>query len=253
MTWQPVDCHAHSTLSDGWLTPGEVAERARQLGVRPSVTDHLSRHVQGAPHTARAVREYLDELEHWDVLRGGEFCWDDSLWRDLPDELSRRFTHRIGSVHAVTAGAARVRMSDERLPDGLTTDAYVELWLESAERLAAEMPVDVMAHPTLISKRLHAGDPDALWSEEREERLVEALYRGGIAFEISSRYPPHERIVRRAADRGVRLSLGSDGHRPWEVADVARPLALTRSLGVPDEELYDPVRHGSKVPREVAA
>jgi histidinol phosphatase-like PHP family hydrolase len=52
--------------------------------------------------------------------------------------------------------------------------------------------------------------------------------------------------VRRAVDRGVRISLGSDGHTAEQVGDVARPLALARSLGVRDEDLYDPRRHGSR-------
>jgi hypothetical protein len=44
----------------------------------------------------------------------------------------------------------------------------------------------------------------------------------------------------------VRLSLGSDGHSREQVADVAHPLALARSVGVRDEDLYDPTRHGSR-------
>jgi histidinol phosphatase-like PHP family hydrolase len=76
--------------------------------------------------------------------------------------------------------------------------------------------------------------------------MAEALYDAGIAFEISNRYPPHERIVRRMIERGVRLSLGSDGHMPDQVANLDKPLAFTRTLGVPDDALYDPRRHGSK-------
>jgi hypothetical protein len=53
-------------------------------------------------------------------------------------------------------------------------------------------------------------------------------------------------LVRRAVERGVRISLGSDGHTFEQVADVVRPLALARSLGVADADLYDPTRHGSK-------
>jgi histidinol phosphatase-like PHP family hydrolase len=63
---------------------------------------------------------------------------------------------------------------------------------------------------------------------------------------VSNRYRAHERFVRRARDRGVRLSLGSDGHTADQVADVAWPLAVTRAIGVPDGELYDPARHGSR-------
>jgi histidinol phosphatase-like PHP family hydrolase len=89
-------------------------------------------------------------------------------------------------------------------------------------------------------------DVDTLWNEERETRVVDALYDADIAFEISSRYQPHERIVRRAVERGVRISLGSDGHTREQVANIVRPLALARKLGVADEALYDPLRHGSK-------
>jgi len=76
--------------------------------------------------------------------------------------------------------------------------------------------------------------------------MVDALYAAGTAFEISARYPPPERLVRRAVHRGVRISLGSDGHTFDQVADVRRPLALARAAGVADEDLYDPARHGSR-------
>jgi histidinol phosphatase-like PHP family hydrolase len=52
--------------------------------------------------------------------------------------------------------------------------------------------------------------------------------------------------VRRAAARGVRLSLGSDGHTADQVGDLSFPLALARQLGVRDDALYDPFVHGSR-------
>jgi histidinol phosphatase-like PHP family hydrolase len=103
-----------------------------------------------------------------------------------------------------------------------------------------------LAHPTLLPLPFRDHPLEELWTEEREERAVRALEQAGIAFEISNRYRPHERFVRRARDGGVRLSLGSDGHTIEQVADVAFPLALARALGVPDDELYDPTRHGSR-------
>ena len=249
MTWQPIDCHAHSTWSDGELPPARVAETARARGARPSVSDHLSIDISVGVKSVEKVREYLDDLERLPVARGGEFCWHDRLWRILPDELASRFTHRIGSLHAVFLDAGGTFHAFQRgWPSGLSREAYMETHLANLERLAREMPVDILAHPTLLPLALRSLPPEELWTEALEERMVEALYDSGIAFEVSNRYRPHERLVRRAVDRGVRLSLGSDGHYVDQIGDLAFPLALARRLGVADEDLYDPLAHGSRVP-----
>jgi histidinol phosphatase-like PHP family hydrolase len=247
MTWRPVDCHAHSTYSDGALAIPQVVERAAALGVQPSVADHISRDVARAISSVDEVRAYLDELERYDILRGGEFCWHDSLWRELPDDLVARFTHRIGSLHAVRLpNDTLVHAFARRLPADLTPEDYMRAHLASLEQLAREMPVDILAHPTLVTLPFRSLPTDRLWTDDREARMIDAMHQARIAFEISNRYPPHERIVRLAVERGVRLSLGSDGHTRDQVANIAKPLAMARALGVADEDLYDPRRHGSR-------
>jgi histidinol phosphatase-like PHP family hydrolase len=234
-------------MSDGVLTVQEIVERGQWLGVRPSVSDHISRDVGVGPRDIAAIGAYLDELERHPVLRGGEFCWHDSLWRELPADLTCRFTHRIGSLHAVILDDGRVVHSfSRRFPEGLSPGGYMDVYVENLERLAREMPVDILAHPTLLPLSLRDRPSEELWTEAHEDRAVDALRRAGIALEVSARYRPHEGLIRRAAAGGVRISLGSDGHSPEHVADVSWPLALTRSLGVRDEDLYDPCAHGSR-------
>jgi histidinol phosphatase-like PHP family hydrolase len=247
MSWRPVDCHAHSTFSDGHLDAAAVVARVTSLGVRPSLSDHISRDVAGALADIAQVRAYLDAIERLDTLRAGEFCWHDTLWRELPDDVVRRFTHRIGSLHAVRMpNESLVRAFARRLPPDLTFEAYMSAFIMSFEQLTREMPVDIFAHPTVVTIPFRERDSNELWTEERETRMVEALHAAGIAFEISNRYPPPERLVKRAIERGVRISLGSDGHTLNQVGQITRPLAMARALGVRDEDLYDPERHGSK-------
>ena len=248
VTWRPRDCHAHTTHSDGHLTPAELVARAESLGVKPGIADHCSRDVRGAVASPDELLEYLADLELYpEALRGGEFCWHDALWRELPDETVRRMTHRVGSLHAIRLPDDRwVHMFQRRLPEGLTPQAYMNAHVDSLEAMLSEMPVDLLAHPTLLPIEYRTLPLEELWTEAHEERAVMALRRHGVAFEISNRYRPHERFVRRAVAHGVRISLGSDGHTLDQVADLAWPLALARSLGVPDEELYDPLVHGSR-------
>ena len=70
MAWTPADCHAHSTMSDGTLDVPELIERVTARGVRPSVSDHVSRDVTGAVDSIDAVRAYLDTLDRYPVAEG---------------------------------------------------------------------------------------------------------------------------------------------------------------------------------------
>ena len=247
MTWLPTDCHAHSTHSDGAMRVEEVVARAAELGVRPTVSDHISRDAPTSVNSIASVAAYLDDLDQHAVLRSGEFCWHDLLWRELPATLVQRFTHRVGSLHAIRlSDGIYFRAFSHVLPPELTPDVYIEAHVSSLEALAREMPVDVLAHPTLMPPPLRAIHAHELWTEAHEERVARALASGGQAFEISARYPPHERLVRRVAAAGVRLSLGSDGHAREQVANIVAPLALARAIGVKDEALYDPMQHGSR-------
>jgi histidinol phosphatase-like PHP family hydrolase len=244
--WLPVDCHAHTTFSDGQLNVEEVIALAGARQVRPSISDHISSYMESALGTIDEVRAYLDELAKHDVLRSGEFCWHDTLWRELPDDLVPRFTHRLGSLHAIWLPNGELVHAFARRFPSITPDEYMEAHVANLERFAHEMPVDVLSHPTLLPMSLRRLPLEELWTESREERAVRALAAAGIAFEISNRYRPHERFVRRAWASGVRISLGSDGHTEAQVADIAHPLAVARAIGVPDDALYDPLRHGSR-------
>jgi histidinol phosphatase-like PHP family hydrolase len=246
-SWQPVDCHAHTTLSDGALPPVQLIERVRARGVRPTISDHISTDIALGIKSVTGTRDYLDELEPLDVFRGGEFCFHDSLWRELPDDVTSRFTHRIGSLHAVRlATGAWVHAFAPRLSEGISLPAYLDGYITTLEWFAREMPVDILAHPTLLTIPVRRLPTEEVWTEELEERVVDALFAAGIAFEISSRYRPHERLVRRAVDRGLRISLGSDGHKPEQVGDIEFSLQMARALGVADADLYDPSVHGRR-------
>ena len=113
----------------------------------------------------------------------------------------------------------------------------------------AEMPVDILSHPTLLPLPIRELPVDELWTDALEERLVNALFRAEIAFEISNRYRPHERLVKRAHDRGVRLSLGSDGHTRAQVGDLAFPLEMAMRVGAETHTLFDPYVHGTRAAR----
>src|SRR4051812_24979606 len=125
MTWMPVDCHAHTAMSDGALDVDGLIAQAEKRKVRPSVSDHISRDVSGSIKSVDGVRVYLNTLDEPPLPRGGDLCWHDDLWREPPADVVPRFTHRVGSLHAIhLPDGTLVHAFGRGLPAGLTADRY---------------------------------------------------------------------------------------------------------------------------------
>jgi histidinol phosphatase-like PHP family hydrolase len=244
-----VDLHVHTTMSDGDLELRRVVEVAARRGVSVGIADHVSRgNAAMFVSSERELEGYLGALESEPVLRGGEFCWCDDFWRDLPAAVAERFDYRIGSNHGFW------------LPDGSMASPWwgrlpaawvgreqelMEILVDNLCDLVRQMPIDILAHPTLIPPALLRHEPDLAhwWTEPREERLVSALRGSGVALEISNRYRlPHDGLLARARDAGVRFSLGSDGHSEDEVGRLEWSRATARRLEIGEERIFLPAR-----------
>jgi histidinol phosphatase-like PHP family hydrolase len=241
------DLHCHTTMSDGRLALEEVAEAARAKGVQVGIADHVStRNPAMMISTEAEVREYLAKLEGAPVFRSAEFCWCDDLWRTLPAEVMERFDYRVGSNHGFW------------LPDGSTASPWwqslpapwdrepqrlMEIMVRNLCDLVRVMPIQIVAHSTFMPAAFTALERDvhAWWTEEREDRFVDALREGGVAMEISNRYRlPHDRLLIRAREAGVRFSLGSDGHSAKQVAELGWAAETARRVGIGEGQMFAP-------------
>jgi histidinol phosphatase-like PHP family hydrolase len=64
-----------------------------------------------------------------------------------------------------------------------------------------------------------------------------------VALEISNRYRlPHDRLLVKAREAGVRFSLGSDGHSERQVARLEWAAEAARRAGYTERELFVPER-----------
>jgi histidinol phosphatase-like PHP family hydrolase len=238
-------------MSDGRLSLERVVEVAAERGEQVGIADHVStRNPALMVSTRAALDAYLEAIEAAPVFRSAEFCWCDTLWRDLPDEVMRRFDYRIGSNHGFRLPDGSVGSPWwERLPAPWNErpQALMELLAANLCDMVRTMPIEIAAHSTFIPAAFKTLEPDvhAWWTEEREDRYVEALAESGVALEISNRYRlPHDRLLVKALGAGVRFSLGSDGHSEKQVAALDWAAETARRVGVTDAELFVPERRG---------
>ena len=246
------DLHCHTTMSDGRMTLEEVVAQARGRGVEIGIADHVStRNVARFVSDEAQVRAYLDALDAAPVFRSGEFCWCDDLWRTLPDEVMERFDYRIGSNHGFWLPDDSVASPWwETLPAPWDREPHrlMEIMAANLCDMVRTMPVHIAAHSTMIPPALleREADVHAWWTEDLEDRYVEALAESGVALEISNRYRlPHDRLLRKAKEAGVRFSLGSDGHTDRQVAHLEWAAATARRVGITDADLFVPERRAA--------
>ncbi len=192
------DFHVHSDWSDGRNTIEEIAEAARERGLRfVAITDHSRSLTVANGLTEERVREQIEQIERVNrslsdlqVLAGSEVDIRSDGSLDLPDDLLAELDVVIAAIH-----------TGFKQPRRQITDRLVA---------AAEHPhVDIIAHPSgrLIGRR----DPYDLDVPE----LIRACARTGTALEINAnpeRLDLTDGYCRMARAQGVRLAIGSDAH-----------------------------------------
>ena len=241
------DLHVHTSMSDGDLSLEEVVALAGQRGVMVGIADHIStRNPDRFVATDRQLHDYLDAVSAEPVFLAGEFCWCDRLSADLPAEVMDRFDYRIGSNHGFnlpdgTWGSPWWKKLPEPWAD--RPQEVMDVMVQNLCDLVRAMPIDIVAHSTFAPAALFEIEPDldVWWTEEREDRFIDALRQSGVALEISNRYRlPHDRLLRKAKQAGVRFSLGSDGHSATQVARLDWAVETAQRLGITEAHLFVP-------------
>ncbi len=227
-----INLHGHSHLSDGELTPDQLAERLAAAGVRTAaLTDHDT--IEGLP----AFREALTrkgvgfvtgvELTVVDLEEGEKHILGygfDPANKALGDVLSRAAGIRRPSyLQALSSAFDRSRSPAERLATGAITAAEAIRALHEAGGLA------VLAHPVVPGQK---SDFAAL------ERLVSKFKGLGLdgieAFCSGYSEDLRRDLVALAGRHGLLVSAGSDYHGPELSASaelaIDMPEALWRSF-----------------------
>jgi len=197
------DLHLHSQWSDGAASIRAIAARAKAMGYGYMVISDHSRSlkiarglsVESLRKQIAEIRELNSRLRGMRILAGSEvdIMNDGSL--DFPDELLAELDFVIASIHG------GFKQSREKITERIV--------------MAMKNPyVSAIGHPTgrLIGER-EAYEVDI-------DRLLAAAAETGTALELNAYYQrldAGDLLCRRAKEKGVRISIGTDAHSPEQM------------------------------------
>ena len=198
-----IDLHMHSLLSDGQLLPSELVRRAVVKGYQAlAITDHvdLSNIDWVISRLIKDCRE-LKKSFNVEIIPGAEITHVPPESIQSMAEEARRLGAKLVVVHGET---------------------IVEPVAPQTNRNALQSPIDILAHPGLIT----------------EEEVMLAK-KNGIMLEITARKGhclTNGHVAKMAIKVGAGLVLNTDGHSPDDLItdEQARNIAL--GAGLTDED-----------------
>lgn len=205
------DLHMHSTFSDSEATIEDLARKAQQLGYRYIlIADHSASATYAHGLTMRRLRKQWSEIDRLNrklkkivILKGAEVDIRKDGTLDYPDRVLKELDLVVASIHQGFKNKVTERMCS-------AMDNHY---------------VDIIAHPTgrLISKR--AG------YEVDIHAIIEKAASSGTWLELNA-YPDRLDLndinLRKAKERGVKISIGTDTHDIAGLSWIAYGIATAR-------------------------
>jgi putative hydrolase len=194
-----IDLHTHSIFSDGELIPSELARRAKVTGYRAlAITDHGD-HSNFDFIISRLVKvcQKLTAAIAIQVIPGIELT-------HIPPE----YIYDL-AIEARRAGAKIIVVHGETIAEPVA---------EGTNAAAIRAPIDILAHPGLITK-------DEAMEAARNSIYLEITTRKGHSL-------TNGHVVKMARQAKAPLVLNSDSHAPHDLVhkDMARRIALGAGL-----------------------
>jgi len=241
-----VDLHAHLKAD---LTLEQALAVSRKSGMFLGVAVNC-----GQYHPCRSDADALAFVES---LRGQPvFTAMQAEGREWVGLFSKQALARFDYVFtdAMTfsnpAGRRMRLWMPEEVEIGPDVEAFMELLVDKTVGILENEPIDVYVNPTFLPAVI-ADRYDALWTEARMGRVIDAAVKRGIAIEINGRYRiPSERFLRLAKAKGAKFTFGTNNASAADFGDWSYPLAMQRALELEWQDMFVPGHGPSRAQRE---
>jgi len=260
LTLPKLDLHTHSSFSDGHQTFEEIfneAQRKELMAV--AVTDH---------HTNTSLLDVYDHANDIEDIRsmkercraiskGSRTRFLVGVEADIIDldgclnispEIAAEADFVIASLHVIPG----IEMKWEKVASGevgVDRKKVVSRCIEGEIAAAKNAHADVLGHPMYVIsvgrylRSIEEADNSLL------VELAETAAKHNVAVEINGHFfreltPPsgYFNLFKMCLERGVKLSTGTDAHRPAHVGDLQEIHATLSRLRAEPSDIYSPLR-----------
>ncbi|HXK12036.1 MAG TPA: family 16 glycoside hydrolase [Vicinamibacteria bacterium] len=241
-----VDLHSHLK---GGLTIEQALALSRATGMFLGVAVNCGR---GFP-----IQTDADAVAWVESMKGRPvFLGMQAEGREWVTMFSRETRARFDYVFTdamtwTSAAGKRMRLwIPEEVEIGPDEAAFMDLLVSKIVGILEREPIDIYVNPTFLPAAI-ASRYDALWTEARMTRVIDAAVKHGVAIEIGARYKlPSEAFLRLAKARGAKFTFGTNNGGANDLGDWSYPLDMQKTLELKWGDMFVPGHQPSRAQRE---
>jgi hypothetical protein len=235
-----VDYHVHLK---GGLTLAEAVAVSQRRGVKFGIAENCG---VGFPTTDDdALQAFLQKMEGQPVYKAMQA--EGREWvRLFSPEMIARFDYVF--TDAMTFTDQRGKRTRLWIPDEVQVDdkqAFMEMLVDKIVTILNTEPIDIYVNPTFLPACI-ADEYDALWTDGRMAKVIDAAVKNDVAIEINARYRiPSERFIRKAKAAGATFTFGTN-NTGRDLGQLAYCRMIARRCGLTAEDMFVPKPDGRK-------
>jgi hypothetical protein len=122
---------------------------------------------------------------------------------------------------------------------------FMDMYVDRTVWILDNEPIDIFVNPTVLPKVI-ASEYDALWTDARVKRFIDAAVRNGVAIEINARFKlPKAAFIKKAKAAGAKFAFGTNnGGRKLGKLEYCREMIT--ECGLTPEDMFTVKPDGKK-------
>jgi hypothetical protein len=237
-----VDYHSHLK---GGLGIDEILRHSRATGIQHGVAVNVG--LKFPISNDAGALQFIESLKGQPVflaLQGEGREWPTLLSRDTIARFDYVFTD---AMTFTDDNGRRMRLwINEEVGEIRDKQKFMDMYVDRIVGVLTHEPIDIHANPTFLPDQI-AADYDALWTEERMQRVIDAAKKNDVAIEINNRYRiPSAKFILAAKKAGVKFSFGTN-NADANLGRLEYGIQMVKECGLTWRDFFVPRPHGPRV------
>jgi hypothetical protein len=231
-----LDLHVHLK---GELTMEDALANARKYGFTYglAVNCGLNMTLESDSAAAEFLRTYKKPAHTWLAMQA-----EGREWLDLfSPEIISQFDYVFADAMTWTNdNGMRMRLWIPEETEVGDPQDFMEQLVDRTEKILNNEPINIYVNPTYIPEEIR-DMYDELWTSERMDRVITALFENNIALEINNRYRiPSPTFLQKAKLAGVKFTFGTNNTGKDDLGRMDYAIEMITECGLTAADMWMP-------------